>query len=373
MNLFENAIKLGTIIVMLAAPSVARAQGAVTITADDMFNTIGQWYRAYANTDDVGVSGRLGTTGGPQVWDFVNGPKDQIYRFDYVSVTDGGNGADFPKAKVAERMTTEGDGTKKWLYFEQVAGIGRQTYGFYDAKFSADQPSNPFKSPIVDFPAAIHYQGTWSTSTSFSTDILTIDTAPDPNIPDDAGGGGFNIPTIINYSSTATADAFGIINMPGIGFGEGLRVNELVTYDIQVDLGFGDGFQTVATEYIRNYYWLMEDHGIAVQITSKQETQPPSENFTTAASFVRMFETNHTTGDRPPDGVTGLKVTFGKDRVLLNWDRFGSAKTYRVEYTGNLSDRNSWKVLGTPVPDNFMFDITITSDQARFYRVVGLP
>lgn len=372
MNLFENAVKLGTIFVMLAASSVARAQGAVTITADDMFNTIGQWYRAYANQNgnDVVVAGRLGTTGGPQVWDFTSGPKEDVYRYDYVSVGDGGNGSGFANAKVAERTTFESDGTKTWLYFEQVPGLGRRIYGTHTEIKSPLQPTAPFKFPIVDFPDTIRYKDTWATATSWEAIIFTIDTGPDPDDPDDLGGS-LDIPALINYSSTATADAFGIINLPGIGFGEGLRVNYLTTLEVQVDLG--DGFQTVATEYIRTYYWLMEDRGIAVQIASKQETQLPAENFTTAASFVRMFETNHTAGDRPPDGVTGLKVTFGKDRVLLNWDRFGSAKTYRVEYTGNLSDKNSWKVLGTPVADNFMFDITITSDQARFYRVVGLP
>lgn len=369
MRLLDDALKVGAFSALLATSG--GVHGQVIITASDMFNQLGQYYRAYANKNDAPVAGRLGTTGGPQVWDFVNGPKDQIYRFDYVSVTDSGHGADFGKAKVAERKTSELDGARAWLYFEQVPGLGRRTYGFYDITFSGAQPSTPFKTPILDFPETIRYKDTWATATSYTTEIFTIDTGPDPDDPEDTGGS-FSIPAVFNYSSTATVDAFGIINLPGLGFGEGLRVNELVTYDVQVDLGLGDGFFTVATEYVRNYYFLMEDHGIAVQITSKQETQPPSNDFAVAASFVRLFETNHGAGDRPPDGVTGFKITLGKDKILLNWDRIGSAKAYRIEYTGDPANPGSWKTLGSQTTDNFLIDSNFLGSPTRFYRVVAL-
>jgi hypothetical protein len=371
MNLLKYPINAGTFLGILSTAWLAQAQ--VTITSEDMFNQIGQYYLAYASKGDVVIGSKvLGTTGGSQLWDFTTGPKDDTYRFDYVAPTDGGHGADFPKAKVAERKKEQIKGSTAWLYFEQVPGLGRQTYGFYDPEFSADQPSTPFKTPIVDFPDTIHYRDTWSTSTSFRSDI-SFGAPPDPDDPDDTGGS-FSIPVLFNYTSTAVADAFGLINLPGVGFGGCLRVNELVTYDIQADL-FGDGeFQTVATEYIRNYYWLMEDHGIAVQITSKQQDSIPSNDFTTAASFVRMFETNHqigTSAPPAPDGITGLKLTYGKASVLIKWDTTSAVKTYKVEYTTNLGSKNSWIPLGVSTTNNFMLDTSVPSASSRFYRVIG--
>ena len=47
------------------------------------------------------MSGWLGTPGGPQAWDFLNGPQDVVFRFDYRPVTETGYAADFPDARLA--------------------------------------------------------------------------------------------------------------------------------------------------------------------------------------------------------------------------------------------------------------------------------
>src|SRR4029434_509458 len=76
-------------------------QAQVSITASDMFNQPGQYYKAYANATNhtsVSVSAMLRNTGGPQLWDFTSGPSDVIYRFDYLAATNAPHSADFVAA-----------------------------------------------------------------------------------------------------------------------------------------------------------------------------------------------------------------------------------------------------------------------------------
>ena len=368
---------------ILALASTAQSQ--VTITSKDMFNSIGQSYRAYANkppglpffpppddgsgdglppllalsaqplaVDDgaeADVSGAIGETGGPQTWDFTTGPDQLTYRFDYVSPAADGVGDDFPNAKLAERKTTESSGAKSWLFFDQVVGTGRRVFGFYDESFSADQPSTPFTAPIVDFPDPIKMGSTWTTSTSFKTQVIGID-------------------TIIDYSSTDTVDAFGIVILPGLGFGDCLRVNEVAKYETRVDV-FGDGnYQSLSTDYIRNYYWLRPDHGIVAQITSSQQSAPPPENLTTAYQFVRMFEINHPVTELPPETIKGLKISLGKKQVLINWTKSPTLANYTVEVTENPADSTSWKPLASTA-SNFVLDTNLDGVGTRFYRISG--
>jgi len=69
MSIRESWVHWGIVIVgavPLSGASIARAQ--VTINASDMFNQVGQYFRAYANdaAATVPVTGLLGTIGGPQ-------------------------------------------------------------------------------------------------------------------------------------------------------------------------------------------------------------------------------------------------------------------------------------------------------------------
>lgn len=357
------------IVFLVTLGAIPQAWGQVTITAEDMFNQIGHYYKAYANKSDVAVSGKLGNVGGPQAWDFTSGPTDEIYRFDYVAVNDDGNGAEFTKAKIAERKTEQSNGAKAWLYFEQVPGLGRRVYGAHETKVNAERPALVFEPPIIDFPDTISYGDKWQTSTSMKTDLLSFDTEPDP---EDPGGipGTFNIPMIIETSSEFSVDAYGFINLPGISFGDCLRVNELVTYNFKVDFGGEGTFESVATEFSRNYYWLREDYGIAAQVLSKHQNTPPPDNFAMAAHFIRTFESNHPKGTSVQQpAIRDLKLTLQQGRALLNWTKSANAKAYRIEYTSNPSGSEPWVKL-EETPSNFVIDTTVPGVSMRFYRVV---
>jgi hypothetical protein len=357
-------------------PAALPAQ--VTLTAADMFNQPGQYYKAYANatsTTSVSVGGMLGAAGGPQLWDFTSGPAEVIYRFDYLAATNTPHGADFVAAgaKIAEQKTDTTAGVADaWLYFTQDPVKGRMTYGFYDPSFSAgiggSQDQELFSSALNDFPATIQYGAAWSSATTFTNTI----TFGDPNDP---SGGFFTVDLLIAYAASDLVDAYGKVVSPGsLNFGDCLRVNELVTYDTSADFGDGSGFQHLSTDYVRNYYWLRPGRGIVAQVTSQQSSSaPPDNNFLTASAVLRMFETNHKDGGGPDPGggIQGFKITLG-DGALLRWTALTSVSRYQVEYSTNPG--TGWQPLGSTT-DAWFIDPAAgkPGTPIRFYRVVGLP
>ncbi len=368
---------LFTSVALLAGALAARAQ--VTITSTDMFNQVGQYYRAYANATNntsVNVTGLLGTTGGPQAWDFTTGPTELTYRFDYLAATNTPNGADFVAAgaKLAEQKTDEsGVVATSWLYFTQDPTKGGLDYGFYDPSFSLglgglggdSMAENLFSPPLNDFPNAIHYGDQWTSSTVYTNTLVL-----DPTDPTSA------LVLQFNYSAVDNADAYGLINLPGIGFGDCLRINELVTYNTSYDDGSGSGFQQLETDYVRNYYWLQPGHGIAAQVTSQQYNNgTPPDPITTAAAILRMFETNHgdTGTNQPSGGIQGFKITLGKTGALLQWTTLASVNSYRVDYTTNLTNPMNWQPIQTNTA-NYYVDAAPAGTNApvRYYRVVGI-
>ncbi len=344
-----------------------RAQ--VTITSDDMFNQVGQYYLAYSNggTNTVSVAGMLGTTGGPQAWDFSSGPQDVTNRFDYLIATNVSvYGPDFGQlgATLAEQKTDLGNSVpQSWLFFKQDAQKGRIDYGFVDPNFSASQPENVFTNGLQDFPASIHFGDSWQGTTVFSS-VYTL-----PDFGD--------FPDQITYTSTDKVDAYGVVVLPGLGFLDCLRIHEVVEYDISLDFGDGSGLQPIGTQYLLNYYWLSPGHGIVVQINSAgTQNAPPTDDLPGgAAELVRMFETNHaqnTTTNAPPS-IKNFTCTLGKTGgALLKWTLSPSLKQYTVEYTTNLTKTATWVTLQT-VTNNFVIDIGAASKAAtaRLYRVLG--
>lgn len=351
---------------------VAQAQAPISINSTDMFAQAGQYFRAHGNKGDVEVAGKLGTAGGqPQAWDFTTGPEEVGFRFDYLAATNSPNAGEFPEATLVERKTDEGDGGIAWMFLDQTAGQGRMNYGFVDPAFSDSHPVSVFKPSIRDFPDSFSYGDSWSVSTTFESAIGIPDLGGGDG--EDPGGGIFDIPMVVTYSASAKVDAFGILNQSGIGFGDCLRVNELAQYDIAVDLGLGDGLQTISTQYVRNYYWFRKGRGIAVQVSSKQQDLPPPDDFPVAAAVVRMFETNHPDGTVDKPGIKELRMTLSKSGALFTWAKATGVTSYRLEYSIDPGNPGNWQLLKT-TGANFVIDDGANASEApiRFYRVVGV-
>ncbi len=249
--------------ILLVAVSVF---AQVTINTEDLAYEIGESYRMYNIPSPHGVIGMTGIQGGPHVFDFSEGSTADNWLFDYVDVTDGGHNADFPAATIAERKTSD-TGTA-WLYLNFESGVGRTNYGFYDEVGMPESPSVPFNPAIVDFPDDISYQTFFEGSTNFLITTTGVDLD-------------------IDYEFLGFADAYGTIILPdGLGEFDCVQVNYEEQYTFNY-LGV-----PIQYSYIRSYYYLVEDLGIAAIIISREDENPVPNDFNIANAIARLYDSS---------------------------------------------------------------------------------
>lgn len=359
-------------VILLSFLLPGQLEAQIVITAEDMVFEDGFYYKAYSNGDiPIPAAALIGDEGGPRFWDFTDGPKSQIIRYDYSPSSNSIYGDDFPGATLVERSTDEGDGTLLGeIFFENVDGVGRRVYGFVQ-----DTPSDilasvglagalPFSSPQIDFPANIKMGDTWTNTLIFETNS-------------DGGLGGL-VQLRIIQTDEFEVDAYGFVDLEEIGIVDALRVNTVTKTDVQIRqdeawVSFG------APSYARIYRWLGKGKGIIAELSSQVTSDlsgnasPPPLKFEVAGKFFRMFETNKAgvSACQDPDSVNDLRITFDvqNGRVFLRWSKVECASFYRVEYSTNLSDPQGWKLLEQTNGD-FSLDIIPRSNEMRMYRIV---
>ena len=354
---------------LLLAP--AMSLGQITITAKDMFSKEGQYYKMYSNfvghfsdatREEVDVFEYIGEAGEDQAWDFREGPEEEVIRFDYVRPGEIDTDVKFEGATIVERATFDSSGKQKSMFLDVSASRGRDVYGFYDDSIDEENPAIPFSTRLNDFPAVINFGDSWNANTTF--EFVTRQSMFEL--------GTIEAPTKLVYQSEMVVDGHGIIILPGLGFHDCLRVNELVQYDTFITIpGLIDDWQKASTDYVRNYYWLSKDMGIVAQISSVQDTVPLPDEFSAASAMWRQFENNHGETSVVPQAVEGLEISLDVkgDRVLLSWEKAENTVEYLVQYSEDLAV-NGWRDLKTTT-GNFALD-DISSKTSRFYRIVSL-
>jgi len=351
---------------LMAIPS--EAAGQITITTKDMFTKEGQYYKMYSNfvghfseapQEEVDVFDYIGEAGEDQVWDFREGPEDELIQFDYVKPSAIDTDVVFEGATLVERATYDSTGKQKSLFVDLKPGVGRYVYGFHDESIDEENPAIPFSGRLLDFPAVIQYDDEWKASTSY--EYVTRSELLD-----------FDSPTKIVYESEMKVDAYGIIMLPGLGFHDCLRINEVVKNVAFVKIpGVIDDWQEAITQFTRNYYWLSKDMGIVAQISSSPESVPPADEFSVAGALWRQFENNHGKSTETAQPVEGLELSLdpNKNRILLSWKKAENTVEYLVQYSDTLA-ADSWREL-KKTTGNFVLD-DISSEKHRFYRIVSL-
>ena len=338
-------------------------EAQITITSEDMYNQPGEYYRAYSNVppglfrSPVIVAGMMGGKGGPNFWDFTEGPADEIYRYDYVTKENTIIWNDFPDATFAERGIKESEpGNPAWILMDQVPNLGRKVFGFWIINDQFDEPSSPFTLPIVDFPAQINYGDSWTTSAEYRNSFGSI-------------------PMLINEVKSFDVDAFGFIELPELGVFECIRINSVKDVSIAFDIQQTGTFTNAGRQFVRTYYWLVPGKGIAAQMTSEQSGNPVSEQFNQASLFQRMFETNKAPRDagcQEAAPVSGLDIVFQPNLVRLKWDEADCAQNYRVQFSNGGLTPESWTDLSpTPYTDTFFIDTKINGNKVKIYRVLS--
>ncbi|MBT3168947.1 MAG: hypothetical protein HN952_02210 [Candidatus Cloacimonetes bacterium] len=88
---------------VLCIPLLAFSQ--IIINTNELEYELGGYYKMYNIPSATGVIGMTGITEGPHIFDFSNGQDTHILMFDYVDVSEGGHGGNFPLAEIAERKS----------------------------------------------------------------------------------------------------------------------------------------------------------------------------------------------------------------------------------------------------------------------------
>lgn len=365
---------LGKILGAICGLMVAQASsGQVVITSSDMNYDEGLYYKAHSNGSvPVSAVGLIGSKGGPNFWDFTEGPAEEVIRFDYVAAGDTLFEAEFPGATVVERSSIEG--TEEFLgdiYLDYVDGVGRKVFGFVRDTFNVTEIllglDGPlvFSNPQVDFPSNIKFGDAWSNVIIFETN------------QDDSGGlGGIGKFRIVQ-TDDFLVDAFGFAELPRLGFVDVLRVNSVTKTEVQIQqdesfVSFGPATHS------RIYRWLGQGKGIVAELSSEVSADlsgnavAPPETFEVAGKFYRMFETNKQAepGCELPDPVTDLRISYDvpNNRVFLRWSKVDCASFYRVMYSNNIADKNSWQLVEETNKD-FSLDLVPSDGEPRWYRI----
>jgi len=332
------------------------AAAQISFSSSDLPVALAAFSKAYVTTNSVDVSRWISSKGGPQRWDLSQSasPEEEVRTLEIVATSDGGHGADFTAAAFAERTTYASSGGQSWSYYSIAPLQGRQYFGFYDPVSNPAGPEVVFDAPTTDLPAHITFNQTWHREVSFQNVI-------------DLGFSEINV--LVHFSCDAIVDGYGTVILPSLGEVPALRVNELHTYNFQdTTLGFPIGQQ-----FIRNYYWLVKGIGQAVQIiSSANNTSAPPDNFHTAATLFRVFQSSTFSTPAAPRTVKNLHIARKGDQIFLNWAPAASATSYQIEAADTLPSSPAWQALGQTT-DTFSFQRFDHSIPTQFYRVLTVP
>lgn len=336
----SNFVKsLCAIWLLLYAIPTAYAQ--TSFAATNLPHLTGEFYCDYFSTN-VNVGTLVSTLGGPQVWDLSQPQQvnETIHRFDLVPVSDGDDGGDFPNATYSEQETDENTGdVLAWSNFSLNPSSGRSYYGFVVTDPFVDEEV-VFDNPTVDIPGGVQFNQKWNRVVDYSY--------LDPN--------DLSFKSVV-FTDQSSADAYGNVNLNGIGLIPALRISELHV-EADYDLFSGNLMYTMTNTY---YYWLAPGLGIVGELTLfSQNPQLSTLPFTNC--LYRTFATSL----RYP--VSGLAAQREGNSIQLTWAVQTGAGSYRIEYKDDLSIEN-WTLLSL---QNTNVYSDATSSPRRFYRIFSV-
>lgn len=338
---------MATIIGMIAWWAVGAASAQVTVPARDTVPPpdAERLFAKNATGTTVDVAGRLGTTGGPQAWDFREGPTDSEWLYRYLDITDDPFYIDYPGAET-EELTLEDGIAQDSRVLRVRENVGAELLGYYAPVNSPGDPYVVLDQPIVEVPDPLVLGAEWSGTANF-VNVLVL--------------GGMVIPVNVTLTQEAVADAYGTVLLPGIGEVDALRVNQMVRFLSEVP-----GIGVIQDVYSRSFLWYAPRFGLVSMVTAASAEAIPPTDFTAADSVLRLTEA---VGFWPGSGdpfIADATITFLEGAVLLSWDGGPEGTVFRVE---TLTDpETGWELLvettETEIIDPF------DEGGRRFYRIL---
>jgi hypothetical protein len=320
--------------------------GQIVFSASDLQNHVGQYRQAYATTN-VDISAWVGTSGGPQTWDFSLPPEagEVVQRWDIVPPNDAQNTsglsadyfAPYTNATWAERLS-ESDltNTLTWSFFGPTNGQGVLDYGlFSQTSYGTNvlQQVFVYQPPVLLLPDQLHFGQGWSTVTDGTNSTVGL---------------------VTHIVTTNYADAYGAITLPQLGSLPALRLTE---WYHETNLLGGVAYSSVSVTY---YLWLVRGIGAAVNLSVYPNT-PPN---TTTNALVRVF-------DASPRSALNLHLQVRNGLLMLNWNAAADASGYEVESRPSLAGAN-WQPVAIITSNSWSAPFSIASPE-QFFRVLLQP
>lgn len=340
------------------------ASGQVVFTTNDLPSQPGETNISYYSIDNNNVSSILalstngltfpGTTNVVQDWSFSGNQQlnETLWTVSIIPAIDGNDASQFSGASYAEQDSTNSEAFS-WQYYGFTSS-GTSPGRLY---FGIDEPEPDvtayavFHPPTTDIPSTVSIGQTWSRSLYW----LSLY---------------FGSEIVSNYfSASARVDAGGILNLPGIGQVQALRVHE--THVFSADLEFDGIVEPIELNTNQYYYWLVPKLGVAAQVTEYGDNVYYPGYLSITNSVLRMYYANYFTNSPPPPPATNmsnLSIKLTGTNVNLTWTVFTNAISYEVQYNPGLSATN-WQTLVTVTTNSWNGPIPSTN---RFYRVVGI-
>ena len=329
---------IGVVAFVACSSSMARAQA--TLSADDVYNLIGEYSLSYfrSNIDLVAFIGKPGSN----YWDFSQpqASNDVVARMDVVAVSDGGHGVDFAGAIFALRYEGGAFSETDWDYYELDPTNGLFYYGSYEVVGGGANPATPITPPTSVLPWLVQYGDSWTNVYSF-------------NVTDPLFG---VIP--VAYTGINEVDAYGTLVLPGIGPVPALRITEVENYEEDI---FGLEYAQPDT----NWTWLAPGIGFAAQIFNlgPDSYSPSAETYSN--SFSRVFLSPLLTAS------PAAQLTLQSKVAELTWSSIFNASGYVVQNSTNLN-LAQWPMTAQLTNQSLAIPIVHGVNQ-QFFRVLAQP
>jgi hypothetical protein len=232
-------------------------EGQITITSSDIQKPVG--YQFSVESSAYGsYPVDLGSTGGPQNWDFTSYSTPDVVDQEVVDSGSTPFGSNFPTSNFCI-MVTEGL-SEEFFEYNRIESNSWTFQGI-----GVETPDTSFYqiwNPMAQIPLPVTMGSSWVWEMGWEYEFL-------------------GITTILEEREHATVDAYGTMTIPAGSF-EVLRIMAYDTTIVTTDFG---PFQFADTTTVIDYAWISTDPVFVASATSDEgETNP---NFTTAAYISR--------------------------------------------------------------------------------------
>lgn len=330
--------------------SASLGLGQVEISVSDLAAEPGDSFEMVSNRGSISVAGFVGHAGGPQHWDFSEGPSDLEHTFRIVEISETGMARDFRQATYAEEQTRETEGSRALAFYRNLPGEGRQYFGFFDDSVAQASQQVVFDAPTIDLHLPLRFGDEWRRFVDFPSTVSGFDSP---------------IPLEIKFDSIATVDAYGTMTLPHIGTVDVLRVNESNQYETSADfLGMAI---PIENQFFQNYYWYAPKIGLVAEMVSDAATRPPSDPLDRAAHFFRLVGTSKKGMESPACvSVENLEISAVTGFLSFRWLPDPSATTFQILAADAID--GEWTEVAQV--NSATFALALDGAMYRFYQVV---